>query len=293
MESLAEGEPTAESGADPGITPEVVGASDAPAETPHWTAGYPSTAGDPVFERMEGVETLIKSYRELSTVLSSAGTKAPGEKASTEEWGAFYDKMGRPTEAGGYFEGISRPEGDAWNDDLAVALAVEMREQGLSAKQGNALLSRYIEATGADLSAFNENRATAHARSVQALRDTWGGDYDLRLAEADNGGKAAFGEGWKGLVSLQLADGSVLGNHTAFAQGLQSLGNRLGENSLLGVESATAHGYTRESALAKIKELEGDGTTETALICSNPEHPLHEETNRKMMDLYNVAHREG
>ena len=266
----SEATPTPES--TPAPAPKGLEGVQAPTSEGHWTDKYPSVKGDPVFKRFANEEALATSYRNLQAKMSSSGPKDP------------------PEDPKAYFEGIERPNTEAWNDNLAVSVAKVMHEQGLTDKQGNALMKAYMESVHGDLNAFETRKAQAHEQSIAQLRQQWGGEFDRKLAEADNAGRATWGDQWGELVKTPLADGSLLGNNPTLADGLAKLGRVMGEHNVLGVKSASAHSYNEKSAQAKIDELFGPGkNTEAAQAVADASHPKHDEFMDLRAALFEIA----
>ena len=114
------------------------------------------------------------------------GVVIPKDDSSNEEWGTFYDKIGRPQDAKGYE--IDVPEGQ--DGAFAENMASIMYESGVPKKAAQNLAKAWNEFQQQSLSQQEEASEMKFLQEEALLKKEWGGAYDANIAQA----KIAFRE---------------------------------------------------------------------------------------------------
>lgn len=167
----------------------------------------------------------------------------PGKDATPEQWGEFYNKLGRPEAADGYE--LPVPEGD--DGAFAKEVGAWMHEAGLSKDQAGKLAGKWNEMVAkqqADQTAAAEAQAKAthekNTAEATALKSEWGQQYDANMHHAkqfvtqffpkeqagDLIGAIESKLGYKGAVQLLSNLGQRLGEHDAAGMGQNNAGAR-------------------------------------------------------------------
>ncbi len=240
--SVDTGNPTADAGA---------GAA-GPAD---WTAALPESARG--FVQTKGWKQpadLLGSYQNLEKLLGAdkagRGVVLPKEDAASEDWAAFYNRLGRPETADGYK--LPVPDGDAGT--FAKDAAQWFHEAGLTAKQAEALAGKWSEYTGKmtqDSDAAYEQQA---ALDVTDLKKSWGKEYDAQTELA----RRAIRESGLSQDEAQAIE-RALGLGKA-VRVFAALGKQFAEAPMKGGEGAGrgSFGQTPEAARARISSLKAD-----------------------------------
>ena len=167
----------------------------------------------------------------------------PGKDATPEQWGEFYNKLGRPEAADGYE--LPVPKGD--DGAFAKEASAWMHEAGLSKDQAGKLAGKWNEMVAkqqADQTAAAEAQAKAthekNTAEATALKSEWGQQYDANMHHAkqfvtqffpkdqaaDLIGAIESKIGYAGAVKLLSGLGQKLGEHDAAGMGQNNAGTR-------------------------------------------------------------------
>lgn len=212
------------------------------------TAGYIQNKG------WDNPMKVVDSYRNLEKLLgadkANNAVVIPKHDADPKEWGAVFDKLGRPSAPDGYK--VPLPEGG----DKAVheASLAKFHELGLTKNQGEQLANWYNGLVGENMKAMEAQRAAAFQQEDAAVRQEWGAAFTQNLAQAQ---AAARGLGLDATTIDKLSD--ALG-HKATMNLLHKIGSRMGEDTFVTGTGDTAFGSAMTPAQAKsqIQSLMGD-----------------------------------
>jgi len=256
--------------------------------SPSWTDGLGEDAQGYVENKgWDGAEQMLDSYRNLEKSMGAPADQIlhlPKEDADAEEWGAVYNRLGRPEEASGYeFSGPEVPEGGI---DLTPDLANWAHEAGLSKKQAQSIYEKYNGRLAEVNQEFQTQRAEQASSDEQALRKEWGTAWEENIAAGtrfrqrfnlDDGtmDKLESALGLRGLLELSAEIGRGLGEHRMPGDTEQDSG------------AGTTFGMTPAAAKAKI----GDLTLDEKFMAQYIEG--HPEAVARMTRLHSLAHPEA
>lgn len=125
----------------------------------------------------------VDSYRNLEKLFGAdkAGRTVVMPKEG-EDFGAFYDRLGRPSAPDGY--GFEAANGDA---NFAKSLGEKFHEFGLTKAQGAQLGNWFNEMISTGQKGEQEQFAQRSAAEAQELQNEWGAAYTQQIAAAERG----------------------------------------------------------------------------------------------------------
>lgn len=131
---------------------------------------------------VENVETLAKSYIHAQSLIGKKGVFPPGDKASPEDWGKFYDSLGRP--AKDKYE-IKPSDKVTVDPKVLEGFKEQAYNAGLMPQKAQEMLNWYAETTAAQAQAAQAEKQTQAIAQQAGLKQRWGEGYDKELARAD------------------------------------------------------------------------------------------------------------
>ena len=202
----------------------------------------------------KGPADALKGYVEMERYAGGA-VRIPGETAAPEEWGKFYERLGRPAKAEDYK--LPVPEGQ--DDGFAKRAAGWFHEAGLPAKQAGKLAEQWNAWQAEQDAAFKQQDQA----NLATLKKEWGGQYDAKAALAQRAMKLAS-EQEKQRIEWALGSAGALKFFAGF-------GARLGEDKLIG-DGGGGFGASPEAARAELAALQADPQFMTRLMQRGPGH---------------------
>jgi hypothetical protein len=169
------------------------------------------------------------------------GLALPGKDATPEQWGQFWDAVGRPAKAEDY--GLTVREGE--DPEFVTEVAATMRELGLTKEQGFNLqqkleakaLERFEKQETARIAALDAKNTAEQQELKAELGDKFDGNMELaKRAVRQFGGAEQAADiitaiedklGYKATMKFFMDIGKGLGEHDAGGQGGQ--GSQPGE----------------------------------------------------------------
>jgi hypothetical protein len=267
----------------------------------------PATSESVIPEKFGGdVSKLVESYNHLESKMGRMYA-LPTPDSSAERWSEFeqrvngtgkfisrpdptdadsmskvYSQLGRPESAESYQVKIPdeiqpHVDPDMYNQYTQIA-----HEAGLNNDQAQKIMNFELQRLQEQSQANEAQRGVAE----QQLRQSWGADYDNRMA----GAKAAatvYGEKYPDAIQDLLNGPS--GNNPAFIAMLSELGQSLQEEGHAGAVSMPQYGISADDAKDKIREVM-DNRSHPYYDSS---HPSHGEAVNSMKKLYGIAYPEG
>lgn len=195
----------------------------------------------------------LNSYRNLEKLMGAdkAGRTVvlPAKWDDAAEVGAFYEKLGRPKDPGGY----TMPK-EGVDADMAKWAQSTFHEAGLTPRQAELVIGKWQEMIGGKTAATQEAYQARVAQESEALKGEWGAAYNDKLAQAKAAAKS-FGVDSETVDKLENALGFG-GLMKFFAE----IGARMGEDKMVsGTTSGSFNGaMTPEQARTEIQRLRGD-----------------------------------
>jgi len=262
----------------PEMAPEVAQSVDT---TTDWRTSIPEEIrGHRSLEHINDVGALAKSYVHAQSMIGADKVVIPGKHATADEWSEVYAKLGRPQDPAGYE--FSPPEGMEVDQNVQDWFRQTAHEIGLTATQAKQMYDSYNnlymqlnESSAVDVEQY---RATTEA----TLRQEYGQAFEDRLNQG-YGVVEQFGN--PDLMEMQLADGTLLGDHPEFIKMVGEVGNfiqtKVGEDTLEGVR--TTGGITPDEAQQKLSELRQPNSP--FWDARHPEHHYYVEQAMKYQEM--------
>lgn len=248
MTDLAPGTP-GQGAADTGATSTPAPAIAWLGEADETTVGYVQNKG------WQEPKQVLESYRNLEKLMGAdrAGNTVilPKPDAPPEEFGKFYDRLGRPSDPQGYKIEVPKEGGDP---EFAKAAAAKMHELGLSQKAGEELARWWNEQAGGTLASQKQQMEQAFQADDQALKAQWGAAFTQELNKAQQAARAL------GVDESMIDNFQKVMGHKATMEFFNKIGNKIGESDFVnGQETRNFNAaMTPGQAMARIAELKAD-----------------------------------
>lgn len=127
----------------------------------------------------------MRAYQNLEKFLGAdkagRGVVVPKEDSPSEEWAAFYDKIGRPQTP----EAYELPVPDGTSPEFANTMAQIMHESGIPKPAAQSLAKAWNEYTESFQQQQNEAKEMEVLQQDAALKREWGAAYNSNIAEAN------------------------------------------------------------------------------------------------------------
>ena len=262
---------------------QVAEAAEATTPSDDWRSALdPTIAGDPSIRHIGSVEAMAKSYINAQRMVGAEKIAVPGSWATEDDWAAVYNKLGRPESADGYELQL----GDNADADFTGWFRSAAHSVGLSSTQAQKLAAAYGEYAGQAQQLSEQQLDARQAEIETALRKEHGGDFDARLAGAQEMLRdldaAEFTE-------IALADGSLLGDNPQLIGMLIKVSEHIksvtGEDTLAGRDSRP--GLSAQDVQDRISELTQQGSPYWVKM-----HPDHARIVNQVNELYEQLHAE-
>jgi len=262
-----------------------------------------SLRDDPSLSDIKNVNDLAKSYVNAQRMIGSS-IRIPGEDAgdeqreefyrklqdvpgvaklpqNEEEWGHFYNKMGRPENPAGYE--YEFPEGVPVDEEVLHSFSDFAHKLGLTKAQAKAVTG--FQANWIASTLQQDAVATEQARQSNEaiLKEKWGPEFNNKLSAAKIVA-SQYSEKYPDQVA-ELASGPA-GNNAAFLSILSDLYSYMSEDGLISETSRPGHGPSSEEAQQTIEEIKGNPNH----AYWNPSDPGHDAAIKKVNELYQIAY---
>ena len=207
--------------------------------------------GEACLDRIKNFGDMAKSYVSAMKTFGANRVVVPGEKATDEEWDAYYVAGGRPSAPEGY--NLQRPEDlpeELYDESTVNEARTLFHKIGLNQKQAEALLAFDSQRALAGVKAGEEAEATRMKETSDALRKDWGANYDRNM----HLGNIAIEHGTDGNAELKARIVDRYGNNPDFIRFAAAIGAKFDEHKI--VHDSRASVETAGQIDAKIAEAQ-------------------------------------
>lgn len=223
--------------------------SSAPSSAPtgNWRDSLPEDIKtSPALQSFTDVPALAKSYLNAQSLIGKKGVIPPGEKASDEEWGNFYDTLGRPPLD--KYE-VKPPEGVQVDEGTIKWFKENSHKLGIMPKQAQKLLEGYLELEKTTVSQRQQAKDAENKAQLEALKKEWGAGYDKQVALA----KLVVKEGGEEFASY--LDKSGLGNDVQLIKAIAKFASKYATEDQLRGDGSGKFGKTPAELDKEIEAL--------------------------------------
>lgn len=231
----------------------------------------------------ENAGQVIEGYQNLEKLLGDKANALLVPKEGDETaWGDFYNRLGRPGNAGEYKFEV--PEGG--DEKLTDWFKETAHKYGLSQNQAASLFDAWNQfAQSGNEEAASQQEAQS-AQDINDLKRSWGNEYDANIKAAQRAAQR-FGFTEEEMVGMESSIGTK-----AMLERFAGMGRALGEDSFEGGSNAvSSFGLTPDVAQQQIKDLQMDQTFQAAYLDAG--NPGHKAAKEKMTRLFSAAYPGG
>lgn len=152
--------------------------------------------------------------------------KLPAADATEEEWGKFYDKLGRPETPEAYGLSKELPEGLDFSEELYDGFIQNIHKAGLTKKQADALYTWYNNKSAEMSKDITAKIEASYKKSVDdavvSLKKEWGTDYQKNLDSA-----VAMANKFLSPATKQYLNATKLGNNPLLIKDFYNLSKQV------------------------------------------------------------------
>lgn len=200
--------------------------------------------------------------------------KLPGENATDEEWGKFYDRLGRPASSNDY--GLSKdiPEGLDFNEEFYNEFTREIYTAGLTKKQAEKIYNWYNNKSAEMAKDIDAKIQASYKKSVDdavaSLKKEWGTDYQQNLDSA-----VAMANKFLSPATKQYLNATKLGNNPLLIKDFYNLSKQ--------VSGAQMRGEGPSGNISSLAELEA----KMAANLRAPDYTTNRQLQQENKDIAN------
>lgn len=248
----------------------------------------------------EDLESFVRESVNAQQMIGRKGIIPPNEDSSIDDWGKFYEQLGRPSDIESYdpsqWEDVGKDELPR-DQNFEQSLAKELYDSGLSEKQAKRLWNFYIEGTA---NQFNQQMSAHNELSQnldERLTEAYGDNRDVKLsyarkAWAELGGKIGVGsDEWLGFLEQPMANGQRLGDQWPLIQAFVALGESTQESQMQGNKfdsNANARAVTPETAREELARIMAD--PEFTQAWGDEKNDKHDQAIDEVNRLHNLIY---
>lgn len=205
---------------------------------------------------------------------NGVAVKIPSENATEEDWGKFYDKLGRPASSNDY--GLSKdiPEGLDFNEEFYNEFTKEIYTAGLSKKQATQIYNWYNNKSAEMAKDIDAKIQASYKKSVDdavaSLKKEWGTDYQQNLDSA-----VAMANKFLSPATKQYLNATKLGNNPLLIKDFYNLSKQ--------VSGAQMRGEGPSGNISSLAELEA----KMAANLRAPDYTTNRQLQQENKDIAN------
>lgn len=214
-----------------------------------WIAGLPTELKALV--ETKGYRTpadVVQAYAHAQRALGSEKIPLPKDGIWDQ---VARERLGIPAAPAGYaLRRPDLPDGIAWDEGFEQAALPIAHGLGLTPQQLQGLMDFYASHQAEAFATAGRARQHQQDQAATALKDEWGPDYAVKLAQAARAARYFGGEDL-----LTLLNESGLGNNPQLIRAFEKAGALLGEDTLKGGNDGSGQGLAPTDAMRKAREL--------------------------------------
>ena len=201
--------------------------------TPKENADWKASLSDEIrneksLENISDIESLAKSFVHAQKLVGADKIPVPNKFATEDDWNKVYEKLGRPKDATGYK--FNLPEDKTVNEQALKGFAEQAHKLGLLPTQADGVVKFYNQMISAELSEANSVAEAARNKATTELKTEWGQAYNQKLDAANRVVADVFPPGF---MSMNMEDGTKLGDNPAIIKAFAMLAEKMGEDKIV------------------------------------------------------------
>ncbi len=239
-----------------------------------WKAGLSDDLrADKSLENIKDISSLAKSYIHAQRLVGADKIPVPNKFATEKDWDAVYEKLGRPKTADEYKYNLS--EDQKVDTEALKNFSSQAHKLGLLPTQAQGMVSYYNEMIGKQLADAESVSTSQREKAMTELKTEWGQAYDQKLQKANTVVSSVFP---KGIMSMNLEDGTKFGDHPEVIKAFAALGEKMGEDDIIKSDGPV---YMTPNQIEKqIGELQQTGSAYW-----DKNHPNHDTAVQEVQTL--------
>lgn len=209
--------------------PALSGDTNTPTQNTDWKASLSDEIrNEKSLENISDIESLAKGYVHAQRLVGADKIPVPNKFATEEDWNKVYEKLGRPKSADEYK--FNLPEDKTVDEAALKSFAEQAHKLGLLPGQADGVVKFYNDMIGAELAEANTIAEAARNKATTELKTEWGQAFDQKIAAANQVVASVFPQGF---MSMNMEDGTKLGDNPAVIKAFAMLAERMGEDKIV------------------------------------------------------------
>ena len=241
---------------------------------------------DPSISKFKNLNDLAREHVNLQSLLGRKGVVIPKEGDSEEIWNRYRSEMNVPSDSSQYLN-----EDNSEENGLSSKLAEIAHQNNLSKDQYENIIKGYEDWQEEGISLDEKEIEIRTSENIDSLKKEWGRAF---TAKTDIGASALnniTNGNSETVASIQLSDGTFLGNNPEFIKVMASIGETLQEKGLMNGQPLNMSSESPESAKQKLSSMMADGE-KAEILFSQDFHPAKEELVKERERLLSFAYPE-
>ena len=223
----------------------------------------------------------VDSYRNLEKILGADKIALPGKDAKPEDWGAVWNRLGRPEAPDKYV--APKIEGVEWKKDQLDGWFKEFHEAGVTQAAAERLLTKFGKETLTATTAQQESVEQRRTEALNTLKGEWRDKFDAQVDLA----KRAFNSFADDKIK-EFVVSNGLGDNPDFIKLMARIGGGMLEDNAQGRGNTGFAAGSPAAAQAEIAALKSDKDFWAKMDNSNAVG--HKEAKDKWNYLHKMAY---
>jgi len=230
----------------------------------NWQQGLPEELrDDKSIGAYKTVPDLAKAMINARKMVGADKVVVPGKSATDEDWGAFFNRIGKPAEMPDYEKEIKLPEGVKFREGFLEGLQETAFKSNMLPSQVNKMIDWYVENEKSFLADQTKIAESNFQNEDLALKNEWGGAYQANVAKAKNAFKH-IAERVDG--AGDWVENRGMNEDPMLLRIFAEIGKLSSEDSIIGGDDGRAKAQTPDEIKKEINT-----------IMANPEHPYNQK----------------
>ena len=261
--------------------PTLSGDTNTPTQNTDWKASLSDEIrNEKSLENISDIESLAKSFVHAQKLVGADKIPVPNKFATEDDWNKVYEKLGRPKSADEYK--FNLPEDKTVDEAALKGFAQQAHKLGLLPGQADGVVKFYNDMIGQELSAANIVAEAARNKATTELKTEWGQAFNQKIAAANQVVASVFPQGF---MSMNMEDGTKLGDNPAVIKAFAMLAERMGEDKIVQGDGPI---------MQTPKQIEKEINTLTAQGSAywDKNHPNHAAAVEEVAELFKQKHQD-